>query len=94
MGWRDTERLGKIGRGATAEAIAAACKSLVMPMRMLGLGFSVIVGVLFRTRFVVSGVQLKRSMGVAADESQRQKQDQATQEHGSLHGTSTSLRRI
>jgi hypothetical protein len=41
---------------------------------------------------VVSAVQMKRSMGVAADESERQQQDQATQEQGSLHGTGTQLR--
>jgi hypothetical protein len=35
---------------------------------------------------------MKRSMGVAADESERQQQDQAAQERGSLHGTGTQLR--
>ena len=39
---------------------------------------SVMVGVLFRAGLVMSGVQMKRSMGVAAYESERQQQDQAT----------------
>jgi hypothetical protein len=37
---------------------------------------------------------MKRSMGVAAHESERQQQDQAAQEQGSLHGTGTQLRRF
>jgi hypothetical protein len=48
-----------------------------------------VVGVLFGAGLVVSTVQMKRSMGVAADESECQQQDQAAQEQGSLHGTST-----
>jgi hypothetical protein len=50
---------------------------------------SVMVGMVLGAGFVVSAVQMKRSMGVAADESDRQKQDQAAQEQGSLHGTGT-----
>jgi hypothetical protein len=94
MNRRDNQRWSKIGDGATAEAIAAASKSLVMPMRMLGFGSAVMVGVLFKAGLVVSVVQMKRGMGVAADESERQQQDQAAQEQRSLHGTSTLLRRI
>jgi hypothetical protein len=47
---------------------------------------------LLRTGLVVSTVQMKRSMGVAADESERQHEDQAAQEQGSRHGTGTELR--
>jgi hypothetical protein len=34
---------------------------------------------------------MKRGMGVASDESERQQQDQAAQEQGSLHGTSAEI---
>jgi hypothetical protein len=56
--------------------------------------FSVMVGMLLGAGLVVSAVQMKRGMGVAADESERQQQDQAAQEQGSLHGTGTQLRRF
>src|SRR6516164_2198587 len=55
---------------------------------------SVMAGMLFGAGLVVSIVEMKRSMGVAADESDRQQQDQAAQEQGSLHGMSTELRRF
>ena len=71
---RDAERGRQVGRGGAAEAVAAAGKSLVMPMLMLMLrfGFPVVVGVLLGTGSAVSDVQMKRSMGVAAGESERQ----------------------
>ena len=50
------------------------------------------VGMLLGAGLVVSAVQMKRGMGVAADESDRQQQDQAAQEQGWLHGTGTQLR--
>jgi hypothetical protein len=91
-GRRDTKRWSKIGGGVTAEAIAAARESLVMPMRMSRFGSTMMVGgVLFRARRVMSVAQMKRSIGVAADESERQEQDQAAQEQGSLHGANTYL---
>jgi hypothetical protein len=37
---------------------------------------------------------MKRGMGVAAGESERQQQDGAAQEEGSLHGTITNLRKV
>ena len=54
----------------------------------------VVVGMLFGAGLVVSAVQMKRGMGVAADESERQQQDQAAQEQGSLHGTGTNSERF
>jgi hypothetical protein len=51
----------------------------------------VVVSMLFGAGLVVSAVQMKRGMGVAADESKRQQQNQAAQEQGSLHGTGTQL---
>jgi hypothetical protein len=54
--------------------------------------FPVMAGMLVGARLVVSAAQMKQSMGVAADESERQQQDQAAQEQGSLHGTGTQLR--
>ena len=51
--------------------------------------FPMMVGMLLGAGLVVSVIQMKRGMGVAADESDRQQQDQAAQEQGSLHGTST-----
>jgi hypothetical protein len=87
---RDTEDWQNIHGRAAAEAVAAARKSVVMAM--LERRFSVMVGMLLRAGLVVSAVHMKRSMGVAADESDRQQQDQAAQEQGSLHGTGTQLR--
>jgi hypothetical protein len=85
MGRRDIERASKIGSGATAEAIAAARKSVVVPI-LTEWRLSMVVGMLLRAGLVVSVVQMKRSMGVAADESERQEKDQAAQKQGSLHG--------
>jgi hypothetical protein len=93
IGRRDTEDWCDIHGRAAPEAIAAACKSVVMAVLMERC-LSVMVGMLLRAGLVVSTVQMKRSMGVAADESDRQQQDQAAQEQGSLHGMSTELRRF
>jgi hypothetical protein len=91
IGRRDTEDWRNIHGGAAAEAVAAARKSVVMSVLMKRC-LSVVVGVLLRAGLVVSTVQMKRGMGVAADESERQQQNQAAQEQGSLHGTSTQVR--
>src|SRR5215472_9906342 len=63
----DAELGRQVGGGGAAEAVAAAGKSLVMPMLMLVLRFGVpvMVGVLLRAGLVVSAVQMKRGMGVA-----------------------------
>jgi hypothetical protein len=49
---------------------------------------------LLGARLVVRAVQMKRGMGVAAGESERQQQDDAAQEQGPLHGMITFLRRV
>ena len=53
-----------------------------------------VVGMLFRAGLLVHAIQMQRGMGVAADESERQQQNQAAQEQGSLHGTSTDVRKF
>ena len=58
-----------------------------MPM-LMERRLSVVMGVLLGAGLMVSAVQMKRGMSIAADESERQQQDQAAQEQGSLHGTS------
>jgi hypothetical protein len=58
-----------------------------MPM-LMGRCFPVVAGMLFGAGLVVSTVQMKRGMGVAANESERQQQDKATEEQRSLHGRS------
>ena len=63
-------------------------------MLMLRSGLAVMVRMLLRAGIVVSGVQMKRSMGVAAGERERQQQDDAAQEQGPLHGTITDLRKV
>jgi len=54
--------------------------------------FPVVVGMLFGAGLVVSAVQMKRGMGIAANESERQQQNQAAEEQGSLHDTGAQLR--
>src|SRR5215469_4234297 len=71
IGWRDTEDWRNIHGRAAAEAVAAARKSVVMAM-LMERRFTVVVGMLLRARLVVSVVQMKRRMGVAADKSERQ----------------------
>ena len=79
IGWRDAERGGNVDRRAAAEAVAAAGKPVVMAM-LMGRRFTLVVGMLFGAGLVVRAAQTKRGMGVAADESERQQQDQAAQE--------------
>jgi hypothetical protein len=88
FGRRDVELGRKIDGRAAAEAVAAARKSLVVPMLMMRQVFSAVMCVLFRARLPVSLIQMKRSMGIAARKRERQ-HDQAAQEQGSLHSTST-----
>ena len=57
-----------------------------MPM-LMGRCFPVLVGMLFGAGLVVSTVQMKRGMGVAANEGERQQQNQAAEEQKSLHST-------
>ena len=68
---RDTERGDKMHGRAAAEAVAAARKSVVMAVLMKR-RLSVVVGMLLGAGLVVSIVQMKRSMGIAADQSERQ----------------------
>ena len=70
IGRRDTEDWRNIHGGAAAEAVAAACQPVVMAMLMERR--LLVVGMLLGAGLVVSTVQRKRSMGVAADESERQ----------------------
>src|SRR5262249_44224530 len=64
----------------------------VVPMLMVRRCFSAVVCVLFRARLGMSGGQMKRGMGITARKGERQQDDQATQEQGSLHGMGTQLR--
>ena len=91
IGRRDTERGREIHDRAAAEAVAAARKPVVMSM-LMGRCLPVVVGMLFGAGLVVSAVQMKRGMGVAANEGERQQQNQAAEEQRSLHGTGAELR--
>ena len=91
IGRRDTERGREIHGRTAAEAVAAARQRVVMPM-LIRRFFPVVVDMLFGTGLVVSAVEMKRGMGVAAHESERQQQDQAAEKQGSLHGTGAQLR--
>ena len=71
IGRRDTEDGRNIYGRAAAEAVAAARKSVVMAM-LMERRYTVVVGTLLGAGLVVSIVQMKRSMGVPADESERQ----------------------
>jgi len=86
IGRRDVKRGSKIRGGAAAEAVAAARESVV-ELILMERRFPVVVGMLLRARGAVRVVQMKRSMGVATDESERQQQDQAAQGQASLHAT-------
>jgi hypothetical protein len=68
---RDAEDRCDIHGRTAAEAVAAARKSVVMAMLMERC-LPVVVGVLFGAGLVVSVIHMKRGMGVAADESERQ----------------------
>jgi len=68
---RDAECGRKIDGRTAAEAVAAARKSVIVAM-LMARRFSVMIGMLFGAGLMVSAVQMKRSMGVAADESDRQ----------------------
>jgi len=83
---RDTERGSNIDSRAAAEAVAAARKSVVMTM-LMERRFCVMAGMLLGAGLVVSTVQMKRGMGVAANEGERQQQNQAAEEQKSLHST-------
>ena len=71
FGRGDTEHGSNIDGRTAAEAVAAARKSLVMAVLMKRC-LSVVVRMLLGAGLVVSIVQMKRSMGVAAGESERQ----------------------
>jgi len=88
IGWRDAERGGNVDRRAAAEAVAAAGKPVVMAMLMERC-LAVVVGMPLGAGVAVNTAQTKRSIGVAADESERQQQNQAAQQQGSLHGRAT-----
>lgn len=92
VGRRHALRGREIDGGATAETVAAAGKSLVVPVLMFG--FAVMVGVLLGAGLGVRHVQMKRGMGIAVRQCERQQQDQAAQEQRTLHGTITYLRRV
>ena len=87
FGRRDAEPGRKIDGRAAAEAVAAAGKSLVVRMLVERLCASALM--IFRARPAVSGIQMKRSMSVAARKCERQQHDQAAQKQGSLHGRSS-----
>ena len=72
FGRRDAGIGRNIDGRAAAEAIAAARKAIVVPVLVMRRGFSAVVRVLFGARLAVSGVQVKRSMGVAACKRERQ----------------------
>ena len=71
IGRRDPKRGSKVDGGAAAEAVAAACQPVVMAVLMERC-LPVVVGMLLGTWLVMSIVQMKRGMRVAADESDRQ----------------------
>ena len=66
-----------------------------MPVLVLSFVFALMVGVLLGAGLGVSGVQMKRGMGIAAGERERQQQhNQAAQKGRPLHGTITDLRKV
>ena len=74
IGRGDAEHGSEIHGRAASEAVAAARKPVVMPM-LMERRLSVVLSMLLRAGLGVSAVQMKRSVGVAADESERQQQD-------------------
>ena len=93
IGRRNTERGGNVDGRAAAEAVAAARKAMIL-LVLMERSLPVVVGMLPRAGVLVSPVQVKRSVGVAAGESERQQQDDAAQEQRPLHGTIMYLRRV
>jgi hypothetical protein len=91
IGRRHGERRRKINGGGAAEAIAAAGESLIVPVLVLSFVFALMVGVLLGAWRRMNGVQMKRGMGIAARQRERQQHDQAAQEERPLHGTITEL---
>ena len=71
IGRCDTEDWRYVHSRAAAEAVAAARKSVVMAM-LMERRFSVMVCMLLGAELMVTTVRMKRSMGVAAHESERQ----------------------
>jgi hypothetical protein len=71
LGW-------KIGRRAAAQTVAAAREPLVLPLLVVGRGFSGVMGVFFGTGLGMSATQMHRSVRVAANKRQRQQDDQAS----------------
>jgi len=94
IGRRHGERGRKINGDGATEAIAAAGKSLVVPVLVLSFVFAVMVGMPLGAGRGMNGVQMKRGMGIAARKCERQQHDQAAQEQGSLHGMSTQLQKF
>ena len=74
----DGELGRKKGCGSAAQAVAAARRSVIVPMLVIRRGCSDVVDVLFRTRIQVSGNQMQRGVSIAVGERQRQQQDQAS----------------
>jgi hypothetical protein len=74
----DPELGWEIGCGGAAQAVAAAREAVVVLMLVMGRGFPGVMGVLFRRGFEMSATQMQRSMSVAANKSERQQDDQAS----------------
>ena len=68
----------KKGCGSATQAVAAARRSVVVPMLVIRRGCSGVVDVLFRTGIQVSGNQMQRGVSIAVGKRQRQQQDQAS----------------
>jgi len=94
IGRRHGERGRKINGDGATEAIAAAGKSLVVPVLVLSFVFAVMVGMPLGAGRGMNGVQMKRGMGIAARQRERQQHDQAAQEERPLHGTITELQKV
>ena len=78
IGRCDPERGSKVDGGAAAEAVAAARKIVVVLMWMKR-RFSVVVGLFLGARLAVSVAHMECSVGVAANECERQDQNQAAE---------------
>ena len=73
---------GELGRkkdcGSAAQAVAAARRSVIVPMLVMRRGCPDVMDVLFRTGIQVSRNQMQRGVSIAGGERQRQQQDQAS----------------